>query len=223
MEIIRLSLFQWSSREHRLMFGKFEARTPSSQPEDQNKKLEAKVNSPKSSNDAKLRRQDAERKDREKDIVAGRHLFENIVSCADCHSVKPGEIITGPSLSDIGSKYSKDEILENIIHPSNTIAPDYKKVTVVTPSGKSVSGVEMTSGKDKNLFYLKTEDGDVLEFPRVDEDGEELIVKPEPSQMPEGLLDGLSPEQITALLAYLKSQKSTEQVKGEGKDAMTGG
>src|SRR5690606_25370460 len=54
----------------------------------------------------------------------GKGVFTN--TCAVCHQVNNEGFDFGPKLSEIGSKYPKEGLLESIVHPSKGISFGYE-------------------------------------------------------------------------------------------------
>src|SRR5262249_9078519 len=76
------------------------------------------------------------------DATRGRKLFyqEGGAQCFTCHRVKGEGKDFGPDLSAIGKKYSRAQLLENILEPSKTIDAQFVAYTVETKSELSHTG-----------------------------------------------------------------------------------
>jgi putative heme-binding domain-containing protein len=61
--------------------------------------------------------------------------------CIRCHAYGDYGGNAGPRLDGIGSKLSREQILESIINPSARLAPGYGVVTVDLKSGRKISGI----------------------------------------------------------------------------------
>jgi len=131
---------------------------------------------------------------------AGRNLF-HATSCAKCHRYNGEGGAVGPDLSTAGRKYQLADLLDNIITPSKVISDQYGSHQVVTSDGKTLVGraVEV-----ENKLYVYTIDADAPPqiIPKEDV---EAIQESKVSQMPLGLVDPLSPEELKDLIAYLLS------------------
>ncbi len=131
----------------------------------------------------------------------GDKLFETI-GCVKCHTVSTNEPPKGPFLGDLASRYSKAEIIESIVRPNAKIAQGFETATVETKDGDSYDG------------FIVRESGDELELRNLN--GAVVIPKSKIatrglrklSIMPEGLVNGLTPEDLSSLVAYLQSLKS---------------
>ncbi len=128
---------------------------------------------------------------------AGKKLF--LENCGVCHKLftKGGEI--GPDLT----VYQRDDLpnlLLNIVNPNAEIREGYESFLVETKDGRSLTGFR--ADQDAQVVVLRTPDGQTVPLPRAE------IASMEPagaSLMPEGLLSGLSDQQVRDLFAYLRS------------------
>jgi putative heme-binding domain-containing protein len=87
-----------------------------------------------------------------------------------------------------------------VAHPSAEIREGFGSVTVATSDGRVLSGLKLEDSEQ--LVIVRGTDGVDQRIPR--EEVEELTPNTR-SLMPEGLLDGLSDEEIRHLFAYLSS------------------
>jgi len=137
------------------------------------------------------------------DIRSGGKLLSpagKLASCLACHSAGTGGGALGPNLNGVGSRLSREQLLESLTDPSRTIAPDYRVWTVETRHGELHSGFRRPSGDDTWILALAT--GQELAIPL----SEVRTARPQPqSLMPEGLLTQLSEQEVADLLAYLES------------------
>ena len=136
------------------------------------------------------------------DADRGRRLFAKsaAVQCRTCHAVGGQGGAVGPALDRVGARLDRQKILESLLEPSKTIAPEYRTWLAVTDDGRSVSGL-MVKRTDETVSIVdaagKRTD---LAATTIDE------LEPLPtSLMPEQLLRDLSAEQAADLLAYLES------------------
>jgi putative heme-binding domain-containing protein len=127
----------------------------------------------------------------------GQKLFN--AACASCHRLfaQGGQI--GPDLTT----FKRDDIenmLLNIVNPSAEIREGYENFAVETKDGRMLSG--FLADKDNRVVVLRGNDGENLTL------AQDQIAEMKPagvSLMPEGLLDGLSEQQVRDLFAYLRS------------------
>ena len=108
----------------------------------------------------------------------------------------------GPNLSRIGAKYSKADLLDNILHPSKNIAPEYKTWLVKTKNGDVAAGFLVSETATE--IVLKTPDLKELRFKT--EEVERKASQPI-SAMPEGLLADFDLQQAADLLEFLATRQ----------------
>jgi putative heme-binding domain-containing protein len=130
---------------------------------------------------------------------AGEPLF--MQRCGNCHKLffKGGHV--GPDLTP----YQRDNLgtlLLSILNPNAEIREGYAAVEVETKDGRSLTG--FVADRDSNALVLRTLDGENTTLRPSEIDS----LKPTGrSLMPEGLLDGLSDQQLRDLFAYLRSSQ----------------
>src|SRR5690606_20270595 len=107
----------------------------------------------------------------------------------------------GPDLSTAGKKFPLPDLLDALLEPSKVISDQYASHMVVTADGEILQGRAMEIGDELWVF---TADADAP--PRVIKKSEVDEMKPSQiSQMPVGLVDPLSPQELRDLMAYLIS------------------
>ena len=136
------------------------------------------------------------------DADRGRRLFAEsaAVQCRTCHAVGGQGGGVGPALDRVGTRLDRQKILESLLEPSNTIAPEYRTWVAVTDDGRSVTGL-MVKRTDETVSIVDAA-GKLAELPAATLD--EIVPLPT-SLMPEQLLRDLSAEQAAYLLTYLES------------------
>jgi putative heme-binding domain-containing protein len=134
------------------------------------------------------------------DAVRGKTVFTN--SCALCHQVNAEGYDFGPKLSEIGSKYPKEGLLNAILHPSEGISFGFEGWTLTLKDGSSVTGI--IASKTETDIDLKLPGGakQQLKTSQV-----QSIHQLKESMMPEGLYKTMSKQDLTDLLAYLQQLK----------------
>jgi putative heme-binding domain-containing protein len=108
----------------------------------------------------------------------------------------------GPDLSVIARTADRQQLIESIVAPSRSIAPEMQGWIVITHSGTSVSGRQID--QEANSIQLIMTDGREHDIPR------DTIASWGPlkvSLMPENLAAGMAVEEFRDLLAYLESLK----------------
>ena len=134
---------------------------------------------------------------RKPDLTAGRAIFKK--TCANCHVMYGEGGNIGPDLT--GSNRSNlNYLLENILDPSASVAASYKSSIVITADGRSLNGVVVE--EDDNALTLQTDKVRV----RITKDDIDERRATNQSLMPDGLLKGLSTQEIVDLFGYLQSR-----------------
>ena len=127
---------------------------------------------------------------------AGEALF--MEKCASCHKLffKGGRI--GPELT----AYQRDNLgtmLISIVNPNAEIREGFQYFSVTTNDGRSLSGFLVE--RDAQILVLRGLEGEDITVRQADV---RLLSPMGRSLMPEGLLDGLEPQQLRDLFAYLR-------------------
>jgi putative membrane-bound dehydrogenase-like protein len=130
------------------------------------------------------------------DAARGRLLFDK--ACAQCHKLfdeggAVGPELTGAQRGDLGY------LLENILDPNATLAPDYRMSVFSLADGRVVSGLVAERGERTVTIQTPT---DRFVVPRDEIEHER---KSDLSLMPAGLLDGLADQQVADLIRYVQS------------------
>lgn len=144
------------------------------------------------------------------DLANGRAVFSR--TCAQCHTLFDAGGRLGPDLTG-GQRATLDYILENVIDPNAAVAKDFQMTIVDTKDGRNINGVLLSDADGRIVIRTVNED---VTLPA----GEIAKRRVSPfSMMPEGLLDGLNPEEQRDLIAYLasKSQVPLEAAKAGDK------
>jgi putative heme-binding domain-containing protein len=140
------------------------------------------------------------------DPEQGRKLFFNVnrLACVSCHSTSGGRSRSGPDLAGLGQRSSRDEIISSVLEPSRVLVPGYQRVTIVTQDGQTVSGLLKENGPDRVKVQVRHR---LKAVPWTEI--EDMRVSPD-SDMPEGLVDGLTPPEFADLIAFLESLRTTQ-------------
>lgn len=130
----------------------------------------------------------------------GRNLFF-ATTCGKCHRYAGLGGGVGPDLTSIPNKFDTKYLIESIVDPSKVISDQYSSSTVILDSGKTLTGIVIEDDdsvtvypSDVKVKPTKVPRAEILE-----------IAESKTSQMPVGLLDKLSDEELRDLIAYLIS------------------
>jgi putative heme-binding domain-containing protein len=138
------------------------------------------------------------------DAARGKKLFFDTegVACRTCHKIQDQGGEVGPDLSEIGKKYDRAKILENILDPSKEIDPKFQTYLVATKAGQVLTGVvveripESVSLRDAQNKLLRLATADI-----------EQIASQQQSIMPDLLLRDMTAAQVADLVEFLGSLK----------------
>ncbi|MBU6401056.1 MAG: HEAT repeat domain-containing protein, partial [Verrucomicrobia bacterium] len=134
---------------------------------------------------------------RKPNLVEGRQVFQK--TCGVCHTLFGEGNIIGPDLTGTDRK-STDFLLINIVNPSAYIRPEYISYEVVTKDDQVLTGLLADQTPTAITVLDRSNQRHVLSRDQVKELNQSSV-----SLMPEGLLEGLKPQEILDLFAYLQS------------------
>jgi putative membrane-bound dehydrogenase-like protein len=135
-------------------------------------------------------------RDAKGDLAEGKKTFQT--TCATCHKLFGEGNNIGPDLSGADRK-NTDYLLEQIINPTGYIRPEYASYEVETKDGQVLTGLIIESAGTSLTLVDRNNQQHVLPRSEIQE------LKPsQVSLMPEGLLEGLSPQQVMDLFAYVQ-------------------
>jgi putative heme-binding domain-containing protein len=124
--------------------------------------------------------------------------------CAKCHRFNNQGESLGPDLTAVAKRFTRKELVESIIHPSQVISSQYASQTIQTKDGRQISGLVLPGAAGESMILTAS--------------GEKIAVRAgdiearrpsKVSSMPSGLLDPLSMEEIADLIALLQGTKAT--------------
>ena len=119
-------------------------------------------------------------------------------NCIKCHRFGERGESVGPELTTVSRRFQRREILESILYPSAVISDQYMSKTVTLKDGRSFWGLASPQ-PDGSLVILQS-DAQKVTVKKDDIDEVRTLKK---SAMPEGLLNGLTLDEIGDLFAYL--------------------
>ncbi len=143
-------------------------------------------------------------------IEKGKALFSDAkgLNCVKCHAIKGQGGTVGPDLSDIGARYSKDDIIQSILYPSAKIFSGYEPVTIATNDGRVLGGI--VKGETADAITLQDADAKTTTVAKADIDEKKVS---DVSIMPNGLAEGLSKQDFADLVSYLETLKDKPPTK----------
>lgn len=131
------------------------------------------------------------------DLANGCDLFRK--TCSGCHRLFGDGRTIGPELTG-ANRRNLHYLVSNIVDPSAAVPADFRQATVVTVTGRVITGA--VSQRTASAVIIQTANGEVR---LRSDDVDELTMSPQ-SMMPDGLLDKLSINQTRDLIAWLMSE-----------------
>ncbi|GAB3251942.1 c-type cytochrome [Larkinella harenae] len=132
----------------------------------------------------------------------GRRIFNtnSTAQCVRCHAIGGQGGAVGPSLTNIGSVLTREQLLQALIEPSARLAPGFGMVSLTLKDGQTVSGI--LADETKTELILKTTEAEPLKVPVARIDKRENL----PSSMPPmGYI--LSKREIRDVVEFLTTLK----------------
>ncbi|MFK7844599.1 MAG: heme-binding protein [Rhodothermales bacterium] len=121
--------------------------------------------------------------------------------CEACHSMQGMGGNIGPDLSQVGTRFGRNDIIEAIISPSDAIADQYQATLFELHSGSSIIGRVIS--QDDEMISLNQNPFDPTQKTTVKK-SDVMGEKPSPASiMPAGLLNRLNQDEVIDLIAYL--------------------
>jgi len=133
------------------------------------------------------------------DIVQGKTVFKNV--CSICHNVQGEGGQIGPTLNGAGAM-AMDALLHSLLTPNEAVESGYYVFRVETKGDELLDGF-LVRQDEKELVLRQPNSEDK----RIARSEVKRAVFTRTSMMPEGLLEGIAPEDVTHLFAYLKTLK----------------
>jgi quinoprotein glucose dehydrogenase len=140
------------------------------------------------------------------DFEAGKLIFEtkSEVSCIRCHRVDGTEVAVGPNLAHVGSKRTRQHLLDSIVQPNKEISERFGQIKVQTIDGLLLTGLL----QEDTETALKLLDADGQTTMILKQDIED--VQPGLSSMPLDLVKQLSLAELRDLIEFLAQQQDSE-------------
>ncbi|MCC7013046.1 MAG: DUF1080 domain-containing protein [Planctomycetes bacterium] len=129
------------------------------------------------------------------DRARGREVFSR--TCQQCHTLFGTGGNVGPELTG-SNRADLDYLLSNMVDPNAVVGQDYLATMVWTDDGRIVTGI--LRGETDSSITLQTENERIV----IAKGEIETRKLSDLSTMPEGLTDGLKPDELRDLVAYLR-------------------
>ena len=135
------------------------------------------------------------------DAANGQQVYGRV--CAACHLPSSLGIDFGPNLSEIGSKLSREAMIQSILQPEAAISFGYETTVVTQKDGGQLIGFVVSDAD--NVLSLRIPGGVTIAIPR------ESISKSEQNKtslMPAGLEQTMTEAELIDLVEYLMRLKA---------------
>jgi putative heme-binding domain-containing protein len=137
------------------------------------------------------------------------YLNTAAVACATCHKLEGLGGAVGPDLTRVWETQTIEKLVESMLDPSKEIKEGYQSFRAVTTAGVAHVGLKVTDTPE--AVTIRDANGKYTTIARKDLDD----LKPSPvSLMPDNVVSQLGYDQFIDLLAFLKSQKEQESLRG---------
>ena len=138
-----------------------------------------------------------------RDLERGKSLFAATL-CISCHTMgTEGGGSVGPDLTQLGNRFTIEDILESTINPNEVISDQYAATVFYLEDGSSVLG--RLINEDDGTYYISQNPfapQTHREIPKSDVTSTKIS---DVSVMLPGLINSLNPEELKDLMAYLVS------------------
>lgn len=143
---------------------------------------------------------------RKGDVAHGKELLaatvKNDLQCLKCHTVKGVGGKIGPDLSTIGTKASRENLLESILYPSKAIADQFVSWNVLTKKGISITGLLIEETPAQIILRDANGADHKIAVNEIDEKTKSAV-----SLMPENLLALMTEDDLVDMVEYLLTLK----------------
>lgn len=134
-------------------------------------------------------------------FAKGKAAYE-ATQCAKCHRFGGDGGSTGPDITGVGARFNPQYLAESLILPSKVVSDQYMTSTVITTDGDVLTGrvIEETDDMIRirtNPFALEMTD---VKKSNIEERSQSAL-----SEMPQGLINVLTKEEVLDLIAYLRA------------------
>ncbi|MFL0162972.1 c-type cytochrome [Aquirufa salirivi] len=138
-----------------------------------------------------------------RDFQNGKSMFA-AATCVRCHALgSEGGGSVGPDLTNLGTRFSKKDMLESIIDPSKTISDQYAATQLMLRNRTSIVG--RLVNQDKTAYYISQNPYDPDQVEKILKKNVISMKYSALSSMLPGLINSMNAEELKDLMAYLMS------------------
>lgn len=134
-------------------------------------------------------------------FARGKQAFRD-AQCIVCHRFGDEGGSVGPDLTAVAWRFSRQDLLENIILPSKVVSDQYQNTTFTLKDGEDLTGRVIDEDQDKYVLVTNALTGEQKKLKKSDVVSSTAAKL---SPMPEGLVNILTRKDILDLIAYLES------------------
>jgi len=131
----------------------------------------------------------------------GKAAYE-ATQCAKCHRFKGTGGDTGPDITGVGNRFDALYLLESFVIPSKVVSDQYVNHVIETSDGRVITGRIIKEEPD--TFTVRT-DPFARELTVVKKSDIESKEPSKTSEMPQGLVNVLTQDEVLDLIAYLRA------------------
>lgn len=144
---------------------------------------------------------------KDNDFERGKLIYSAVL-CSRCHAIAGEGKDVGPDLTQLGTRFSVKDMLEAIIEPNLAVSDQYASTVYKLKDGSSVVGRQVD--EDGSDYHVAQNPFDEETIRKVSK--KEVVSKQYSTQsmMLPGLINGLNPEELRDLIAYLMAGGNAE-------------
>lgn len=136
-----------------------------------------------------------------RNFAKGKAAYE-AAQCAKCHRFAGEGGSTGPDITGVGARFNAQYLAEAMILPSKVVSDQYMTTTIITTDGDVLTGRIINEDDTKVMIRTNPYAENVTEVSKKDIETRQLSPL---SEMPQGLINTLTKDEILDLIAYLRS------------------
>ncbi|AYN67374.1 heme-binding protein [Euzebyella marina] len=155
-----------------------------------------------------------------RDFEQGRNMFL-ATNCITCHSMRGEGQNIGPDLTQIGTRFSPEDMMKAIIDPNDVISDQYNSTVFTLKDGNSVVGRLISENDSEYKISQNPYAPDVIRS--IAKDQVQSTRMSTISLMPPGTINRLGPDEVKDLLAYLVAGGDKENQIFSGQDQAEAG